>query len=53
MLDNNLCAATIHGYIEALNTLFQLQYFDIPADLSDQVNMCARIIVLREKEKTL
>jgi hypothetical protein len=44
MLDNNLCAATIRGYIEALNTLFHLQYFDISADLS---------IVLREKEKTL
>ncbi len=53
MLDNNSCTATIHGYVEAVNVLFWLRYFDIPANLLDQANLCAKIIATWEKEENI
>jgi hypothetical protein len=53
VLDNNYRAAIIRGYVEAVNILFQLQYFDIPANLSDQANLCTKIIATQEKEENI
>jgi hypothetical protein len=53
MLDHNSCSATVCGYIDAINTLFCLHHFDIPAHLSDRANMCSRIILAREREENI
>ncbi len=53
MLDHNSRSATVRGYVESINTLFKLQNFDPPADLSDRTNMCTKIIVAREKEECI
>jgi hypothetical protein len=53
MFDHNSCSATVHGYIEAINTLFWLCNLDIPADLSDHSNMCKKIILAREREEII
>jgi hypothetical protein len=53
MLDHNSCSATVCGYGEAINTLFHLRHFDIPADLSDHTNMCFKIIHTREREEDI
>ena len=53
MLDHNPRSATLRGYVKAVNTLFCLRHFDIPADLSDRLNMCFKIIHAREKEENV
>ena len=53
MMDHNSWSATVHGYAELINTLFQLRNLPAPADLSDQTNMCAKIILAREKEEDI
>ncbi len=53
MLDHNSHSATVCGYVEAINTLFHLCYFDIPTELSDRANMCSRIILAREREENI
>ena len=53
MLDHNSRSATVRGYVESINILFKLRNFDPPADLSDRANMCAKIIVAREKEECI
>jgi hypothetical protein len=53
MLDHNSRSATVRGYVEAINTLFRLRQFDIPADLSDRTNICFKIIHAREKEENI
>ena len=53
MLDHNSRSATVCGYVEAINTLFCLRHFDIPADLSDHTNMCFKIIHAREREENI
>jgi hypothetical protein len=53
MLDHNSRSATIRGYVKSINTLFKLQNFDPPANLSDRTNMCTKIIVAREKEECI
>ena len=53
MLDHNSRSATVRGYVEAINTLFRLRHFDIPADLSDHTNMCFKIINAREREENI
>jgi hypothetical protein len=51
MMDHNSWSATVCGYAKSVNTLFQLWSLPAPANLSDQSNMCARIILAREKEE--
>ncbi len=53
MFDHNSCSATVLGYVEAINTLFRLSQFDIPADLLDQSNMCSKIILARDREENV
>jgi hypothetical protein len=53
MLDHNSCSTTVRGYVEAINTLFCLRHFDIPADLSDHTNMCFKIIHAKEREENI
>jgi hypothetical protein len=53
MMDHNSWYATVCGYAESVNTLFQLQNLPAHANLSDQTNMCARIILAREKEEDI
>ena len=53
MTDNNSRSATVQGHANAINNLFQLRNFKPPADLSDQTNMCVRIIFAREKEEDI
>jgi hypothetical protein len=53
MLDHNPRSATLCGYVKAVNTLFCLCHFDIPADLPDLTNMCFKIIHAREKEENV
>ena len=53
ILDHNSRSATVHGYIKAINTLFHLHHFDIPADLSDHTNMCFKIIQAWEREENI
>jgi hypothetical protein len=53
MMDHNSRSATVRGYAESVNTLFQLWSLSAPANLSDQTNMCARIILAREKEEDI
>jgi hypothetical protein len=53
MFDHNSRSATVRRYVEAINTLFCLCHFDIPADLSGRANMCSRIILAREKEENI
>ncbi len=53
MLDHNSRSATVCGYVKAINTLFHLCHFDIPADLSDRTNMCFKIIHAREREENI
>jgi hypothetical protein len=51
MLDHNSRSKTVQGYVESINTLFQLQEFPILADLSDRANTCTVIISGQEKEE--
>jgi hypothetical protein len=53
MLDNNSRSAAVCGYAEAINSLFKLQNFDPPADLSDRTNMCTKIIIAGGKEECI
>ncbi len=53
IFDHNSCSAIVRGYVEAINTLFWLCQFDIPGDVSDQSNMCSKIILAREREKNV
>jgi hypothetical protein len=53
MLDHNSQSKTVHGYVESINSLFQLHNLPIPANLSDRMNMCAKFITAREKEENI
>ena len=53
MLDHNSRSAIVRGYAKAINTLFHLRHFNIPADLSDRTNMCYKIILAREREENI
>ena len=37
-------SATVLGYVQAINKLFELRKFPIPADLSDRTNMIFKIV---------
>ena len=53
MLDHNSRSKTVRGYVESINSLFRLRNLPIPADLSDRMSMCAKIISAREKEENI
>jgi hypothetical protein len=46
-------SATVLGYVQAINKLFELRKFPIPADLSDRTNMISKSFRHVNKKKTL
>ena len=53
MNSHNSRSATIRGYTESINTLFELRNFPIPGDLSDKENACSRIITAQERKEDI
>lgn len=53
MLDHNSCSATVHSYVESINTLCHLWNFNVPADLTDHSNMSYKIILAQEREENI
>jgi hypothetical protein len=47
------CSATAFGYVQAINKLFKLRNFPIPADLSDNSNMLFKIIQACERKENI
>jgi hypothetical protein len=47
------CSATVFGHVQAINKLFELRNFPIPADLSDKSNMLSKIIQTCEREESI
>ncbi len=47
-----LCSATVQGYANAVNNLFKLRSFSLPADLSNPNNMTAILLnnMLQEED---
>ncbi len=53
MIDHNSRSATVRSYVDAINTLFRLRNFNVPADLTDRSNMCYKIILAQEREENI
>ncbi len=53
MHDHNSQSTTVCGYIRSINILFQLRNCTIPADLSDNENICSKIIKSRKQEEDI
>jgi len=53
MHDHNSRSATVCGYAQAINILFELRKYKIPADLSSHTNMCYNLILAREREENV
>jgi hypothetical protein len=54
MHDHNSRSATVRGYAQAINILFELRKYKIPADLSSRTNMCYNLILAaREREENV
>jgi hypothetical protein len=53
MHDHNSRSATVRGYVQAINMLFEIRKYEIPADLSNRTNMCDNLILAREREENV
>jgi hypothetical protein len=53
MLDHNSRSKTVRRYVESIHSLFRLQNLPIPANLSNRMNMCTKIITAHEKEENI
>jgi hypothetical protein len=53
ILDSHSWSATIAGYALAINMLFKLRKYPIPADLSDKVNMMSKTIHACERRANI
>ncbi len=53
MLDCNSRSATVQGYVQSINKLFEYHGLPIPADLSDKENISAKLLHARECEETI
>jgi hypothetical protein len=49
MNSHNSRSATVCGYTESIDTLFELCVFPIPGNLSNKENACSRIITAQER----
>ena len=49
--DHNSRSATVRGYIDSINTLFELRNFPIPGDFRDNENICVKYHNTLEKEE--
>lgn len=53
MRDNNARSATVKGYMESINILFELRNLPIPADPKDGNNICVKFCSALEKEENV
>ena len=53
MLDCNPRSATVQGYVQSINKLFEYRGFPIPANLSDRENMTTKLIHMQEREENI
>jgi hypothetical protein len=53
IIDCHSRSATVLGYVQAINKLFELRKFPSPADLSDRTNMISKSFRHVNKKKTL
>jgi hypothetical protein len=53
MLDCNSQLATVQGYTQSINKLYEYPGLPIPADLSDKENISAKLLHARECEETI
>jgi hypothetical protein len=53
IMDCNSRSATISGYALAVNKLFEMRKYPIPANLADKTNMRSKIIHAREREENI
>jgi hypothetical protein len=53
MLDCNSRLATVQGYVQSINKLFEYRGLLIPADLSDRENITSKLLHAREREETI
>jgi hypothetical protein len=53
VMDSHSRSATIQGYALAINKLFELRSYPIPANLADKDNMMSKIIHAREREENI
>ncbi len=53
MLDCNSRSATVQGYAQSINKLFEYHGLPIPADLSDKENISAKLLHARECEELI
>ncbi len=53
VMDCHSRSATIQGYALAINKLFELRSYPIPANLADKDNMMSKIIHAREREENI
>jgi hypothetical protein len=52
-MDCNSRSATISGYALAVNKLFEMRKYPIPANLADKTNMMSKIIHAHEHEENI
>ena len=53
MRDNNARSATVKGYMESINILFELRNLPIPAEPKDGNNICVKFCSALEKEENV
>jgi len=53
MRENNARSATVKGYMESINTLFELRNLPIPSDFKDPDNMCVKLHAALDKEENI
>ena len=53
MLDCNSRLATVQGYTQSINKLFEYRGLPIPGDLSDKENISAKLLHTQELEEKI
>ena len=53
IMDCHSRSATVANYALAINKLFKMRKYPIPANLADKTNMMSKVIHAREREKNI
>jgi hypothetical protein len=53
MLDCNSQSATVQGYVQSINKLFEYPSLPIPTDLFDKENISAKLLHAQEREESI
>lgn len=53
MLDCNSRSATVQGYAQSINKLFEYRGFPIPANPADKENLTSKLIHMRDREENI